>query len=120
MDRFEKTDDGYLDIHTGLIWKEKDEPGDFKYKKAMKLNSNAWRLPTIKELLAIVDCASYQPATRLSNIKSSLYWSSTPGAMFSDNAWSTDFSGNGDSSKYDRGNKLLVRLVRDTGVSNEI
>jgi len=117
--RFEKTNDGYLDNDTGLIWKLEDEIRAYSHEEALKLNGNVWRMPTITELLGIVEYSRHDPATFLPNIRPSYYWSASIGAYGLASAGYVDFrkgytgSGNRESSNY-------VRLVRDTGASNEI
>jgi hypothetical protein len=74
-----------------------------------------WRLPTLSELLSIVDYTRYEPAILKEfsqSEKESLYWSSTPYAKDSDKYWgvhSGDGSSSGATEYYDR----YVRCVRD-------
>ena len=112
MNRFEKVDDGYRDIKTGLIQKDEDEEGRFTYEEAMALTTDNWRLPTIEELISIVDYTKHQPATELPNIESSYFWSSSSYANDSSYAWAVNFS-YGYSYRGGRGYGRCVRLVRD-------
>ena len=85
------------------------------YCEALKLGEhNDWRVPTLKELLSIVDYTRYEPAilkefSRVDQDK--LYWSSTPYANKSIEFWGVVFEeGNTDNASaiYDR----RVRCVR--------
>jgi hypothetical protein len=76
---------------------------------------DGWRLPTVQELLSIVDYTRYRPAIdveRFPDTKSGAYWSSTPVAWASRAAWFVDFS-YGVSSDFSRDyNYAFVRAVR--------
>ena len=86
-----------------------------------------WRVPDLYELASLVRCrggsyqnldagcdGSYQRPTidtkYFPNAQSGRYWSASPNADGSDDAWQLDFDGGGDDSNRD-GNDL-VRLVR--------
>jgi hypothetical protein len=75
-----------------------------------------WRLPNIKELRSIVEKRCYSPAINeavFPATPTSDFWSSSPGANFSGNAWYVNFY---DGHSYDyfvnRGSNQGVRLVR--------
>lgn len=76
-----------------------------------------WRLPNTKELESLVEEACYSPAinaTYFPNTLTSSYWSSSPKAYNSDEAWYVDF-GYGRTYYFNRGpfgNR--VRLVRSS------
>ncbi|CAK8719570.1 hypothetical protein GCAAIG_09050 [Candidatus Electronema halotolerans] len=73
-----------------------------------------WRMPTRKELNSIVHHGSYNPAIDINyfpNTVSSEFWSGSPYANGSDDAWSVYFY-NGDSGAYLRHYDYAVRLVR--------
>ena len=122
---------------TGLVWENKtvdgginDKGNKYTWQEAHgfieQLNSanfgghSDWRLPTIKELSTIVDSEVFRPAINMSyfpNIGGSNYtylpyWSSTPTAYASNEAWDVSFpdgSVRGGSTKsYDH----FVRAVR--------
>ncbi|MCI5196655.1 MAG: DUF1566 domain-containing protein [Candidatus Electrothrix sp. AW5] len=76
--------------------------------------ANDWRMPTIKELENLVNLDTFSPAIDINyfpNTVSSLVWSGSPLAVFSDYAWYVDFS-NGFSGYVDRYDGSAVRLVR--------
>ena len=118
MMRFKRVDGGYIDSDTGLVWREQDETGIYTQKEAMRLSEGDWRLPTIGESMKIIDnTLAYGTAkTRLPRMRPSYYWTSSPDIL--DRAWYVHF-GTGYSNHYDRGYKHYVRLVRDSGESNE-
>ena len=72
---------------------------------------NRWRLPTIQELLSIVDYTKYNPATNLEGIKSARYWSSSPYVSDSLGAWAVSFC-SGDSYHCHKNRSYYVRCVR--------
>ena len=75
----------------------------------------AWRLPNIKELRSIVEEKCFNPAINMTvfpNTTSSAFWSASPTANASGNAWYVYFDG-GYSSYYGGKNySRYVRLVR--------
>ena len=82
-------------------------------KQSKKPTKGRWRLPTIEELLTLVDYTKHNPASSEA-IASNYYWSSTTSASGTCSAWGVYF-GTGRSdyrSKYD---SLYVRCVRETG-----
>lgn len=73
-----------------------------------------WRLPNIKELTSIVEVQCYGPAINLNrfpNTPSSVVWSGSPYAYYSNCAWLVHFY-NGFSNNYYRNYNYQVRLVR--------
>ena len=73
-----------------------------------------WRVPAIYELVTITNKKSYNPAIDddyFPNSGSNWYWSSSPNAINSNEAWFISFS-NGSDNTYYRDSKYLVRLVR--------
>ena len=72
---------------------------------------NRWRLPTILELLSIVDYTKCNPATNLDGIKPEFYWSSSPSVSDSSLAWVVYF-GYGSDDSNDKSNSNYVRYVR--------
>ncbi|MBL0440694.1 DUF1566 domain-containing protein [Aeromonas veronii] len=135
---FSDNGDGTVTHHTtGLIWQRcslgqswdgtdcTGEARTYSWERALaaaEQNTLAgfsdWRLPNKNELASIVEYRCYQPAInnqQFPNTPSAWYWSSSPNARNSNDAWDVDFS-NGSVNgyvaygyKYDNG---YVRLVR--------
>lgn len=111
MNRYTQETSGYLDTHTGLVWKSHPEEGLFTFEEALQLEDKEWRLPAIHELFGIVDTRICDPATELPNHTSSYFWSSSPFANGSDYAWDVTFYGGG-ALIDERNLGRNVRLVR--------
>jgi len=71
-----------------------------------------WRLPTIDELLTIVDYTRYEPASKIEDTSPDYYWSSTSYKNYSSSAWIVHFS-NGYVNNYTKNYNNFVRCVRD-------
>jgi hypothetical protein len=97
-----------LDRETGLVWEQSpsttgDNPisGMTWYNQSfhcINLNTGGrtgWRLPTIQELLSLVDRSQSNPALPsghpFSNVQSSVYWSATTAAIDATFAITVDF-----------------------------
>ena len=100
--RFETRGNIVIDHLTGLMWDRQTMPGGrmswAKAKEACSLRDlggyTDWRLPTIRELLTIVDYERHEPAidTNAFECEASWYWSSTPLASSpGDYAWGVGF-----------------------------
>ncbi|MSQ83588.1 MAG: DUF1566 domain-containing protein [Myxococcales bacterium] len=80
----------------------------------LTVQGGGWRLPTLRELLSLVDYQLAQPAidkVAFPGTESSFYWSATAYSGSSAHAWSVDFSyGNGGFNH--NGNAYRVRCVR--------
>ncbi len=112
------------DTHTGLMWEDTPHVKEVKitqprakaYCRELKLGGfENWRLPTIKELLGIVDYTRVSPATFkvFSYIEDeSFYWTSTPVADADDEYWGVNFK-RGESSRASEYYDRYVRCVRD-------
>ena len=94
----------------------------YTYKAAIELAENAtfatysdWRLPKIKELASLVAYDRYEPAinsTLFPNTPTNdRFWSSSPGASSTSNAWLLNF-GYGNGNYGNRDGSHYVRLVR--------
>ena len=85
-----------------------------RVNKAGLCGANDWRLPTITELKGIVNNGTTSPAIDTAyfpNTVSTVYWSSSPDANASLNAWNVNFYYGSVYSNY-RDYGPLVRLVR--------
>jgi len=110
------------DDRTGLIWQDNRfvDSERVNYAQAEKLckemrlgGYSDWRIPTIQELLTIVDYKKYDPAILdgFSIAESNYYWSSTQYMGDADKVWGVDFkdgSTDGNGKAYDR----RIRCVR--------
>lgn len=86
--RFHVDGDTVLDRSTGLEWSRENVPGGaMKWAAAKEAcakltlgGHSDWRLPTIRELLTLVDYERHDPAidTDAFKCESSYYWTSTP------------------------------------------
>ena len=120
--RFAVESDTVLDHATGLEWTRDNVPGGRMNWKAaqeacgkLKLGGHSdWRLPTIRELLTIVDYERHEPAidTEAFKCESTYYWTSTPTASSPGGcAWYVNFS-NGYAYWSFHGYDNYVRAVR--------
>jgi hypothetical protein len=104
---------------TGLMWQKEGSSDEMNHSKAKEYCKNSdvagykdWRLPTVEELISIVDYKKYDPAINgIFKCKSSWYWTETIFADGSDDAWIVDFY-NGCVDWDDRGSDYCVRPVR--------
>jgi hypothetical protein len=118
-------DDVVFDKETGLVWErypdpDKQESRDaaivYSYSKAVA-KRKGWRLPTIEELLSLVDPTQSNPTLSVGhpfiNVKTDdFYWSSTLGASsLPTYAWGYNF-GDGDTSNCLKSAKVYAWLVR--------
>ena len=98
--RFEFVRSDILDRLTGLLWRRAANltPRPVVWREALaaaaELNQEgagtAWRLPTINELEALVDCAAHSPALPSAHPFTDvqdIYWSSTTSLFEPDWAW---------------------------------
>jgi hypothetical protein len=70
-----------------------------------------WRLPTIQELLSLVDYSMCKPACKTDSFNA-YYWSSTPCVSnMESHAWAVNF-GFGQSDYFAKSFKFYVRAVR--------
>ena len=106
---------------TGLIWSTETLKA-MNWYKAMKAGksyrhcgfNSGWRLPTVKEMVSIVDYGNYSPAIDsgfFPDTQAGWYWSSDVYAPNSGDAWYVNF--NVGYVNYDgKSNGYYVRLVR--------
>ena len=93
MSRFIAKADCFLDTETDLEW-ERNGHGRTTWDDAVRLCEtlpDGWRLPTIKELMTIVERNTVSPASELPGLRPSMHWSSSTSACYSIGAWSVDF-----------------------------
>ena len=112
MDRFTKTKKGFLDNNTGIIWKSSDEPKKLSHKEALKLNTAIWRLPTLNELMSLVEYDIHEP---LPGMAPKYYWSSSLYTGDSDYAWYVRFSNRYYYDYINCSSHQYVRLIRKHG-----
>ena len=113
------------DPSTNLLWEDTQHVSEDKithaeakaYCAALKLGEvSVWRLPTIHELLSIVDYKRFEPATlkEFNHIKvDSSYWTSTPYLRSKDKFWDIDFKDGATDSSSANYNRH-VRCVKDS------
>jgi hypothetical protein len=118
MEKYTENDDGTVtDNETGLVWKQEPEPGGHTFAEALALPKDGWRLPTIKELVSLVDHSRFAPAINTEFFPGTpnvYFWTSTPYADLSaiSSSWVVDFY-NGYANHRYQGNRGCVRLVRE-------
>ena len=110
-----------FDNETKLTWQREVMDKDVNMEKAklyardLRLgNFTDWRVPTIRELLSIVDYTRYNPAIdtdTFPNTPSVWFWSVSPCAYDSGYAWIVSFS-YGSSGNYGVSFSNRVRCVR--------
>ena len=90
-----------LDTKTGLVWEQPTSTTIMVWPAAKSYctaKGTGWRLPTIKELLSIVDFAkttSPKIDSIFTGTMSNVYWSSTPLPDGSDNFFAVNFVNGG-------------------------
>jgi len=111
-----------LSPDTGLMWsiatiggkKMTHADAEKAVKELCLCGFSDWRLPTIKELLTLVDYERHSPAIDTDffpDTKSDWYWTASSSAFYSGYAWIVYF-GSGGSSTVDRSYDAFVRAVR--------
>jgi hypothetical protein len=84
------------------------------YCAGLGLAGGGWRLPAVKELIALVDFSRADPAIDLAafpNATSDPLWSASPSADVASQAWMVDFS-DGEANTIDAATTLRARCVR--------
>ena len=115
--RFTVSTDTVLDTETGLTWQRTDD-GRYRNWDSAKTYclglplAGGWRLPTVKELLTIVDFSRISPAadTTIFGAASEFYWASSAVSGSSGYAWYVYFNF-GYTTSFDVGYNR-VRCVR--------
>ena len=111
----------FTDQTTGLVWQSgENDTSKMKfdwaksYCESIKFAGKAgWRLPTVKELLTLINYKKVDPATdfEFETIYPSYYWSSEVSASYDQRIWAVNFK-NGAVSPYKRSYSTHVRCVR--------
>ena len=108
------------DPTTNLIWEDTNHATEDKvthneattYCTTLKLGEiSDWRVPTLNELLTIVDYTRYEPATlkEFSHVEiGTMYWASTPYLRSKDQFWGIEFK----DGATDSASKNYSRYVR--------
>jgi len=118
--RFTDNGDGTIsDKKTGLMWQKEGSSDSMNHSDAEKYCKDSeigdhsdWRLPTVEELLTLIDYKKNDPAIDpVFKAKSAYYWTSTPYAGGSGYAWVVGFF-NGYTNWYLRDGDDDVRPVR--------
>ena len=111
----EKEIETWTDPETELIWEKLGSKKKMSWNEALayaKTLGNGWRLPTIQELLSLIDFSENNPACKINGTYSSYYWSSTIYANDMDDAWHVDFY-DGDMGYSCKGNSYYVRCIKE-------
>lgn len=117
-----------LDRETGVVWERSPNTSTFVWGAALSYCNNlnvggrtGWRLPTIQELMSLVDLSvPVPPGPRLpsghpfTNVQSSFYWSGNTATAISNTAWSAPFGAFGTvaAGSTDKGLSLFTWCVR--------
>ncbi|MFA4971315.1 MAG: DUF1566 domain-containing protein [bacterium] len=115
MERFQATTHATIrDTSTGLEWRT-DYATDLSWDEAMTYAAklgDGWRLPTIEELVTLIDFKQVAPASEFPDQPSEWFWSSSlPRAASTSYAWYVHFN-NGSVDFYDKTRRSHARCVR--------
>ena len=108
------------DTRTQLTWQQSVDAGAYPqanavtYCAGLSLAGGGWRLPTVSELLSIVDRTKYDPAIdpiAFPSTPAAGFWSSSPYVGSAGNAWNVNFE-IGNSYSYAASSARRVRCVR--------
>ena len=101
-----------------LQWQTEQYQDELTWNEALEYAKNLreggfdnWRVPTIKELISLVDYSKSNLATDLPDMEEANYWSSTSSAHNSNGAWIVGFS-NGYVYANSKTDSYYVRCVR--------
>jgi hypothetical protein len=105
------------DTATGLVWEQASASTSSSWSSAagictgLGLDTSNWRLPTLRELITIVDVAQSSPTVdSVFTAESKLYWSSSSEVGSTTSAWAANFA-TGTASTNDTSNSYAVRCV---------
>lgn len=113
MYRYEVRADVVIDITTGLEW-QREHDGPMTWRQALNYTDQkggGWRLPTIEELITLINFSMSNPASSLPGMPSRSFWSSSPAAGGVASAWFVEFY-LGNVGYDDETNTFYVRCVR--------
>ncbi len=116
----EKEIETWTDPNTSLVWEKQEINKIMSWKEALEYAKdlgNGWRLPTVQELFSLVNFTKINPACKITNAHSAIYWSSTPYTNNTCHAWYVDFYGGGVGSG-NKGNNYYVRCVKGDNYVN--
>jgi hypothetical protein len=111
--------DSAHDRDTGLTWQRAVDHDNYTWQEAnafcSRLNANGrtWRLPSLRELLTLVDVTRFEPAIDTSvfpNTPSEFFWSSSPSSTPPGTGWGVNFT-RGSSGAALLGTKAHVRCT---------
>lgn len=112
----------FIDMKNGLMWQDDGVTANAKmtweeateYCSGLKLAGyDDWRLPTVKELLTLVDYAREDPAAirQIRYVRSEDYWTSVTDVSDRSDAWLVFFE-SGMVDNYDKTHRRHLRCVR--------
>jgi hypothetical protein len=110
-----------LDTRTLLTWQQATDGKTYTWLDAktycagLSLAGNGWRLPSVGELLTLVDVTAHDPAidpTAFPATPTTSFWSSSTYAGATTLAWTVDFGQGYSNSQVDKTAVYRVRCVR--------
>jgi hypothetical protein len=115
--RYVEEANGVRDTKTYLLWQKSASTSASSFTGAANycaMRGTGWRVPTMKELLTLVDRGRYNPATdtRYFPDPAYEYWSSSSLARDTTQGWSIELGG-GSSSPNPKNLQFRVRCVMD-------
>ena len=105
----------WKDSNTGLIWEKLGSNKSMSWNEAIKYAKtlgNSWRLPTVQELITLIDFTKVNPACKISGTYSSYYWSSTTFVHDTDYVWYIIGFGYGHINYSKKDNNFYIRCVK--------
>ncbi len=120
----------YVDKSGGLMWQDDGVTANTKmtwyeasqYCKDLKIgNYDDWRLPTVRELLTLVDYRKEDPAfiSQIRYVHSGDYWTSVTDVSDTSDAWLVFFE-HGEVDNYDKSHKRYLRCVRSLKTARKV
>lgn len=115
---FQANGDVVTDTETGLVWMQADSGSIMNWQAALAYceglgygGHSDWRLPNIRELESLVDITRYDPSIDPVFSSHLFYWSGSPYAGNSTDAWKVYF-GSGSAFNGYKDDAYYVRCVR--------